>query len=242
MRARYLLRIDDVAPNMHWENFYRLESALHAHSIRPLIGVIPDSRDPKLLRQPPCPRDFWSEVHRLRRRGWKVAMHGYQHHYVTAGGGTLAISNKSEFAGLPFAEQLAKLRRGREILHAHGVDTDTFMAPSHSFDRDTERALRETKFRVVTDGLALYPFLRDGLLFVPQVFSVPRPMPFGVFTFLVHPNTLDEPGLKALCVFLSRHRDRFIDFDTAGAFLSGGRWNQPAGRMLRALGGLVRGG
>jgi Uncharacterized protein conserved in bacteria (DUF2334) len=73
------------------------------------------------------------------------------------------------------------------------------MAPSHSFDRETERALRETKFRAVTDGLALYPFLRDGLPFVPQVFSVPPPMLFGVFTFLVHPNTLDESGLTALC-------------------------------------------
>lgn len=242
MWARYLLRIDDVAPNMHWENFYRLESALDAFSVRPLVGVIPDNRDPKLLSQPPCPRDFWSEIQRLQCRGWKIAMHGYQHRYVTATGGTLGISNKSEFAGLPFVEQLAKLRRGREILRANGVETDAFMAPSHSFDGETERALCETEFRVVTDGLALYPFSRNGLLFVPQVFSVARPMPFGVFTFLVHSNSMDESRLSALCSFVGRHRARFIDFDTASAFLSAARWNQLAGRMLRTLGGLARSG
>ena len=44
-----------------------------------------------------------------------------------------------------------------------------FMAPSHSFDADTLRALRDLDFTSITDGFGFYPYDLHGLTAVPQL-------------------------------------------------------------------------
>ena len=144
MALKYILRLDDIAPNMHWENLSCLKSALKRTGVRPVAGVVPDNRDPYLLANPPCPTSFWDEIREMRDLGWEIAMHGYQHLPLTRDGGVLGLNDRSEFAGLPYEQQLDRLILGRRILEQHGLHTDVFIAPGHSFDASTIRALLES--------------------------------------------------------------------------------------------------
>ena len=98
----------------------------------------------------------------------------------------------SEFAGLPYKEQYERIRRGKEIMNSKGLYTDIWMAPGHSFDQNTLKALKDSGFRYLTDGTALYPFKRNDLVFVPQQLWQPRPFSFGVFTICLHSNIADD--------------------------------------------------
>jgi predicted deacetylase len=241
MALNYILRLDDIAPNMHWENLSCLKSALKRTGVRPVAGVVPDNRDPYLLANPPCPTSFWDEIREMRDLGWAIAMHGYQHLPLTRDGGVLGLNDRSEFAGLPYEQQLDRLILGRRILEQHGLHTDVFIAPGHSFDASTIRALLESGFGAMSDGFALYPYMEHGMTFVPQLVAMPRtpPLPIGIWTFCLHLNTIDESRLAAVIRFLEREKDRFIGFDEARGEVSTSAFSRIAGAFLRAAAGWI---
>jgi len=207
MGARYVWRMDDITPGMNWARFWAFIELFRTHGVKPLLGIVPENRDPNLCPEPEHP-DFW---HRLRDLGSsgavEFAQHGYQHRYVSTAPGLLTaamrLKSHSEFAGLPFAEQERKIRLGRETLQREGIFTDAWIAPAHSFDRMTLQALARSGFRLVSDGIGLYPVERDGLIFVPQQFWRPRRMPFGVVTICLHTNHADEDDYRSVDAFLS---------------------------------------
>jgi hypothetical protein len=107
-------------------------------------------------------------------------------------------------------QQREKIRNGVRILRDAGVQAEAWVAPSHSFDRNTLRALeQESTIRVVSDGLAWRPFERHGFFWVPQQLWRFRPMPFGVWTCCFHPNTSTRAQLDALEKFLAAHKAQF---------------------------------
>src|SRR5436309_501178 len=61
MTARYVVRFDDVCPTMNWSVWARIEPVLAKHNVRPLLAVVPDNRDPKLMIEPPR-ANFWDRV------------------------------------------------------------------------------------------------------------------------------------------------------------------------------------
>lgn len=232
MSARYLIRLDDIAPHLDWPRFERLERVFDEFGIRPLIGVIPDNRDPQLLQFPELAGDFWEKVRSLQARGWEIAQHGFQHVYVTHDGGLLGVNGLSEFAGLPFEEQFDKLARGQRILREHGLRFETFMAPSHSFDRLTLRALRELGFTTVTDGFAPWPSIEHGLIFLPQWLANPRVLPLGVQTFCLHVNVMTEGQIRRVEQFVADHHREFLTFPEARALATPQMLNRVAGRVI----------
>ena len=229
----YVIRLDDIAPNMHWENYYRVQRLFLEFNVKPLIGVIPDNQDPQLLRFPAVSgQEFWQEIRRVQEAGWDIAQHGYQHVYVNRCAGLLGTSKASEFAQLPYGVQADKIRRGRDILMDRGIPTDTFMAPSHSFDATTLAALRDGGFRYVTDGYALYPYEEAGLTFVPQLVATPRAMPLGVHTFCLHVNGFREINHRRLRAFVQRHHRQVISFRQSLTKIGQSSLNRVAGNML----------
>src|SRR5438128_6453863 len=225
MAAKYLLRLDDISRNMNWDGYNQLKPALLKHGVRPLIGVIPDNRDPSLLQFPASHADFWDEVRSVQRLGWEICMHGYQHLSVTRSPGMLGIHPRSEFAGLSYDEQLRKLRRAKGILDAQGISVKTFMAPWHSFDRATLRALCAIGLAWVTDGYGLFPYRDNGLLFVPQLLVNPRKMPWGVFTWCLHLNTMTSSRINSIIRFIERYHDDLISFEEATRLATNGILN-----------------
>ena len=194
------IRLDDIAPGMDWGNFLKFKELLDAHDIKPLIGVVPDNKDPKLNISESGPT-FWDLIRDLQKDGWVVAMHGFNHLYTTSEGGIFPLNKKSEFAGYDFETQFTMIQSGKKILESHGLSTDIFMAPSHSYDKNTLRALRENGFLKVTDGFGKQPYKTEGLTFYPISFrraDTLKDTTYGISTFVYHPNTMEEPEFRDL--------------------------------------------
>jgi predicted deacetylase len=214
MTTRFVIRFDDVTLGMAWSKFAPFDALAQELNIPYLIGVVPDCRDPALSVEPHR-ADFWDFVRERVARGWTVAQHGHTHHYVTAERGLLGIGKKSEFAGLPFAEQKEKLAAGKDNLVREGVWQPVFMAPSHSFDENTLKALDDLGFESLTDGYGFYPYRIKGLLAVPQLSSKPIGFGFGVETVCLHVNTLSVGQIDRQVATLRARRGSIISFPEA---------------------------
>ncbi len=207
MTARYIIRLDDITPGMHWGKFWAALSLLIKSKVRPLLGVVPDNRDPKLEVAPHRP-DFWAVVRQLHQDGLvDIAQHGYQHTLWSRPGLPIigrryGIKEMSEFAGDTYASQLRRIEAGSKILEHNGLPARFFMAPNHSFDMNTLRALKTCGFTAVSDGIALFPFQRAGVTLVPQQLWRPAWLPCGVATICLHTNEIGPFELRNIRVFL----------------------------------------
>ena len=198
-----LIRLDDITPDMNWENFEIIRTIFEKHHIRPIIGVVPDNRDSGLSVAKQR-EDFWEMIRQLQMQGWTIAQHGYRHTYVTKKSGLLGINPFSEFAGLPYEEQYAKLAKGQEILHKHGICAKMFMAPGHTYDRNTLKALKALDFTMVTDGYSSCPYCSQGLIFIPCTLAKPK-LPKHVDTLCLHINGMTRTEFESLDRFLEVH-------------------------------------
>jgi peptidoglycan/xylan/chitin deacetylase (PgdA/CDA1 family) len=209
--------MDDIAPGMDWGRFWAVLQLFRRHGIKPLLGVVPDNRDQNLARHPPYPH-FWQTLQELVAADEiDVAQHGYQHilvHRPKAAilGPAVGIRKAvSEFAGDAYSDQLFRIREGQRILQRNGIETKYWMAPNHSYDKNTLRALRESGFTAISDGIALFPYIAEDLAFVPQTSWKARWMPLGIHTVCLHTNTVTPRQIKQLRLFLRRpfHFTRF---------------------------------
>ena len=192
--------MDDITPDMDWDKFLSFKSLLDEHGIKPLIGVVPDNRDKKLSLNP-ARDDFWKYIKQLQKDGWTVAMHGLNHLYTTGAAGLFPIGGKSEFAGLSPKKQEKMIAEGKRLLKDRGISTDIFMAPSHSFDKSTLKALKDNGFTTITDGFGISPFRSRDMVYYP--ISISRSSSLkdsreGLVTFVYHANTMDEKDFKSL--------------------------------------------
>ena len=209
-KTECMIRLDDITPDMNWERFYRAKEIFDRYQICPLIGVVPDNRDTTLHKEGNRD-DFWNVIYQLQQSGWAVAQHGTYHCYVTEDSGILGINPFSEFAGLSYEVQLDKLQTGRRILEENGIRTDIFMAPGHTYDRNTLKALAECGFRVITDGLSSKPYLEEGILCIPcrlRGFKAPK----GMDTVCLHTNLMGEQEMEELEAFCKANREVIVPF------------------------------
>lgn len=235
MTTRYIIRLDDIAENMHWDNYQRLSAIFDRLGIKPLLGVVPDLKDPELLAFPKVPMNIWDELRARQAQGWGIALHGYTHVYDSTQPGIFGDVPRSEFAGIPYNEQRRRIETGKAILEAHGLRIEAFMAPSHSFDGNTLRVLREVGIPSVTDGYGFYPYREQGLLFVPQMNERPIPMPFGVLTFCIHLNGASPHFLARVEKFMERHARNFIPYSEAAQYESNTALGMLSGRILHKI-------
>jgi Uncharacterized protein conserved in bacteria (DUF2334) len=186
--TKYLLRFDDLCPTMNWKVWSEIENTLRERKLKPMLAVVPDNQDPALQVDPPV-EDFWERVRGWQANGWPIGLHGYQHRYVSTHTGLVTLRRKSEFAGVPVAEQEEKLRRGTEILNREGILPQIWIAPGNSFDAYTVSLLPSFGISMICDGHFRFPFVcRRNLLWVPQQLFRFRPAPPGVWTVCYHHN------------------------------------------------------
>ena len=195
-KACCIYRIDDITPGMDWEKFYKFMELFHKYHVVPLIGVVPENIDPALTvgREEAA---FWKIIKRLKEDGKiEVAQHGYQHKYTTEYiqpfQRICGFKPQSEFYGLSYMLQYEKIKAGKEIFEKNGISVDIWMAPGHSFDRNTVKALRKLKFRAVTDGIGLFPVKKEGMTFIPQQEWGPVKSHIGVKTICLHLNGAND--------------------------------------------------
>lgn len=219
MAARYIFRMDDICPSMKWINFNRIMEIFSRYHVVPLLGVVPENIDPFLNVDEAKP-EFWQLMRDMvKDQRVEIAQHGTYHNYVSNGKGLLAeefgFPPRSEFVGLNYEDQFDKLRKGRTILTGHGIETSVFMAPSHSYDEITLRALHALKFEAVTDGVARFPYREHGLIFVPQIHWAPEIVNGGISTICLHSNEMNEKQIIRISEFLEGNHTKVIRFSEA---------------------------
>lgn len=216
MKNQYLLRLDDACPTMDREKWERIEDLLDRYGIKPMVGVIPHNEDSK-QEVSPADTNFWNKVHKWEDKGWAIALHGYNHCYSSNGGllGLNPMWSRSEFAGLSYEEQRGKIRKGIAIMREQGFNPKYFFAPSHTFDENTLMALcEESDIRIISDTIATKPYRYKEFVFIPQFGGQCREMKLGgVFTFCLHPTTMEDEAFERTEYFLKLHKDKFSSLE-----------------------------
>lgn len=213
--AKYIFRLDDICPTMDWDKFNKLKKIFKKYNIKPILGVVPDNKDPDLVRIPvnhDLQKKFWNEIRQLRYDEWIVAQHGYQHKFITKDRGLLKINNYSEFAGLPINEQQRKIREGKKILEDNlGQKIIWWIAPAHSFDQNTCKVLKKLNFKYISDGIFLYPSYRFQLQWIPQQLWSPVKKKNGIWTICIHPNNINDTFINEISIFLKTNYQNCIN-------------------------------
>ena len=128
----YLIRLDDACPRMDAKKWQRIEDILDKYEIKPLVGIIPANADPETMIDEEDTK-FWEKVYQWMSKGWKMALHGYDHVCITQEGGINPVHHRSEFAGLSNEDQAEKITKGYQILKEHGVEPTYFFACLYNF-------------------------------------------------------------------------------------------------------------
>lgn len=211
LSRNYLIRLDDACPTMDAKKWQRMEHILDSYGVKPMVGVIPANNDSN-QEIDTFDGAFWIKVKNWENKGWAIALHGYDHCFISNEGmrGLNPLWARSEFAGVSFQLQKEKIRKGVAECRANGIDPKYFFAPAHTYDSNTLKALREeSNIRIISDTVATKPYI-----FIPQVGGHCAEMKFsGIWTFCLHPSTMTEEDFVDTERFLIAHRNEILDFD-----------------------------
>lgn len=212
--GKYLLRLDDACDTMDKDKWERVEKILDKNNILPLVALIPNNNDNNMIKQIKI-SNFEDIIERWNKKGWRIGQHGYDHCYVNNCGGINPVNFRSEFAGLSLEKQLEKVQLGKKMLfEKYNLESDIFIAPSHTFDENTITALKKSDIFKISDGKFLYPCKYKDVVFIPQQVGDFRKILFpGIWTFCYHPNEMQESDFIKFEKFLEKNKDRFITFN-----------------------------
>lgn len=210
--ARYLLRIDDLCPTVSHERWKLVRALIDEFHLQPILAIVPDNHDASLAVSPPDPA-FWDEARALESSGATIGLHGYHHLCFSPGRSLLGLHRMSEFAGVVAGTQRAWIRGGLRILRGNGLDPRIFVPPRHGFHAQTLAVLRSEGIHLLSDGFARMPFLRGGVIWIPQQLWAPVEKPSGIWTICIHPNTIRDDELAKLRAFLYARSSQFTSVD-----------------------------
>jgi peptidoglycan/xylan/chitin deacetylase (PgdA/CDA1 family) len=200
---------------MSKEKWDKVELVLDKYHVKPIVAVIPNNEDP-MLQVDKHDDLFWEKVKKWEAKGWEIALHGYNHVYVSNRGGLVSINKRSEFAGLPYEVQEEKIKRGIEIFRQHGIDPKIWVAPAHTFDKDTLKALKQhTNISIISDGIALKPYKRFGFTWIPVQLPFFKYYSFGLWTVCLHPGTMREKYFPRMIDFMEKNKGKRISVPDA---------------------------
>lgn len=209
--VQYLIRLDDLCPTSNLEKWRRFFDLFDYYSISPIVAVIPNNRDPKLLKCGGFNHNYWQYVRDLQERKYVIAMHGFDHCYVSTDSGIMKQNRRSEFAGLSLHIQEHKIMAAVEIFESENIRSNIFIAPAHSFDHNTLKALKKySNIRIISDGLLASPYKRLGFKWIPVQLSAVEPKLHGTWTFNYHPETCSKNDFEKLEAFIHRNHQYFV--------------------------------
>ena len=211
---RILIRFDDICENMNWEYMTRCEKIFDHHSIKPLLGVIPNNLDSELQKWPRND-NFWNVVRSWHNKGWEISMHGYNHLYIkeTHGLDYFGYGGKTEFFGEDYETQKNKISKGIKKFHDENIQIKSFFAPSHTYDMNTFKSLYDSGIKYVIDGYGLLPYKQHELTFIPQLFYNLFFFPFGIQSTQIHLNMWSDKDMKKFEQFIVKNKKNICSFD-----------------------------
>lgn len=209
-----LLRIDDISENMNWEFMDKCEILFDNYNLKPLLGVIPSNKDPELLKFPKNSK-FWNRISNWKKKGWEITMHGSNHLYTQKSDkkDIFNYGGNSEFYGLDYSEQLDKIKNGLNEFKKRNISIRSFFAPNHIYDLNTLKALKACGIKIVIDGYGLFPFYKNDLLFIPQLFHREIFLPFGIQSTQMHLNNWDNDYFNNFEKFIIKNHKKIITLE-----------------------------
>lgn len=217
MTSKILIRFDDICPTMNFDQFQIAEKLMDKYGIKPLIGVIPDCKDKDLLISE-SNINFWNYIKSLQSKGYAVAMHGVNHVFDSSYKGVVNNRIGSEFSGHTLEQQVQKIQEGKRILQEHGIYTDKFFAPAHSYDDNTIRALSICGFKYMSDGKSVYAYEKYGVKLLPcRSGGCPKNLTSGYVTAVFHAHEWVLPQksycFQQFCNLLEKYSANVVTFD-----------------------------
>ena len=210
-----LIRMDDISENMNWPLMDKCEKLFDKYKIKPLLGIIPVNKDPELLKYPYNSK-FWDRVADWKNKGWEIAMHGLNHLYTQKSNNKKDIFNyggNSEFYGLEYSEQLSKIQTGLLEFKKRNLKIRSFFAPNHIYDQNTLEALKKKDIKIVIDGYGLFPYFKDQILFIPQLFYKEIILPFGIQSTQMHINYWNYKNFEDFEILINKKYKKIINLD-----------------------------
>lgn len=217
-KRKILLRFDDICPTMNWEQWEKAKEVLDTIGATAMLGVIPDNQDPALFIDKPR-ADFWEYIKSLQMQGYTIAMHGYRHVFDIQARGLSTPKKHSEFAGHPYELQNSKIKEGKRLLNVHGIETDVFFAPAHSYDDNTLKALSVNGFKYMSDGKSMKAYKRHGIVCYPEMTGgLPKLNGYGsYFTAVFHAHEWARKGNEGMFDrfknFCLTHKEEIVSFE-----------------------------
>lgn len=215
-RSFLCFRIDDVHPRMDWERFIKFMNLMDEYGIHPLLGVIPECKD-SFICQNKEKTDFWETIREYQNKRYPIAMHGYDHVYITEDAGIFTINSRSEFAGIDVKTQEKKIAEGKAKFEKERIKSNIFMAPAHSFDNTTIDILKRYHFEYITDGFSKEPYQRNGMTFIPVTLNIReierKTLRNGITTLVIHTNTMNDTLLGRYKDVCETHKDSLVSYE-----------------------------
>ena len=211
----FLIRLDDIAENMNWDMMEQASALFDKYKIKPVLGIIPNNKDPELLAYPKIKIDFWEQVRIWKNKGWEIGMHGNNHVYdkFCSKNDYLGDGGDSEFCTHTFEFQLEKIKSGLDKFKKEKIKVRTFFAPNHTFDKNTLLALKKCGMTEVLDGYGLMPYKENDIIFIPQLFYKIVPLPFGIQSFQIHLNYYNQKDFGKFKKFIETNSEKIINYD-----------------------------
>ena len=208
---RLIIRFDDICPTMNRDIWEKVEYICNKNKILPVIAVIPDNKDPKFShKEDPF---FWNRIKGLQDAGWSVGLHGLHHTYISKNSGLMKITDLSEFVPRPFIEQDVMIKRGMEIFQDHEIKVDMFIAPCHSFDNNTIKALKNNNIYTISDGFYSRPVNIDGMNYIPsQLWERSKIPEKGLYTICCHTENWSSEDLVHFESLIKKYSKNIISF------------------------------
>ena len=209
-----LIRLDDIAENMNWDLMKKTELLFDEYKIKPVLGVIPNNKDKKLLSYPKK-NDFWDQVRKWRDKGWEISMHGFTHIYdkTSKKGDYFDYGGGSEFCGHSLEVQSSRIKNGLNKFSDENIKIKSFFAPNHTYDDNTFTALKNSGINEIIDGYGLMPYLENNIKFIPQLFYRVYALPFGIQATQIHLNYWNQKDLDNFEKFIKQKLNKIITYD-----------------------------
>jgi len=204
----HYIRLDDACEFMDNHKWMTVVEFMLDRGVIPIIAVIPDCRDEKLLQY-----DYREEnlnlIKNWQAKGAILAVHGLHHVYTTQVSGFYSFREaKSEFAGLPFDEQLEMVSHAKRIFfEVYGEQENwIWVSPSGTFDKNTLLALKRNGFDLIIDGYSDAPYKFKGLNWIPRQLSgnIIRKK-HGIWGISLHPNTMSDHDIELFKQFIDNN-------------------------------------
>jgi hypothetical protein len=102
------------------------------------------------------------------------------------------------------------------------VQPEVWVAPAHTFDENTLRALKSLDIHAISDGFQIWPHTdHEGFFWIPQQLGAFYSMPFGTWTVCIHPQDRLYSNLATFRQKIERFREYIVDVPTIVSLYSG---------------------